>query len=152
MPVSDDKLVSRDQGGHKAHPCASSFQPTWPVPLLPGGAVATMEASPDMTIGDFKRQLQELQEDESMKEVTIVEVLMGERKLADNEETLTQAGLSPDVVLQVVFTVARTSSRQNNFISFSLSPRWTCDLGNAREHQRVQKAWVCCRAFFAEID
>eukprot|EP00913_Durusdinium_trenchii_P021173 g19894.t1 len=69
------------------------------------GAVATMEASPDMTIGDFKRQLQELQEDESMKEVTIVEVLMGERKLADNEETLTQAGLSPDVVLQVVFTV-----------------------------------------------
>ena len=66
-----------------------------------------MEASPDMTIGDFKRQLQELQEDESMKEVTIVEVLMGERKLTDDEETLMQAGFSQDVVLQVVFTAAR---------------------------------------------
>ena len=43
-----------------------------------------------------------------MKKVTSVEVVMGETKLIDDDQTIAEAGLSLDVVLHVLFTVARS--------------------------------------------
>ena len=36
-----------------------------------------------------------------------VKVILGETELVDNDETIVQAGLSPDAVLHVCFTVAK---------------------------------------------
>lgn len=71
------------------------------------GKTTALEVSPDMTIGEFKRELKELQdyEDELMKKMTSVKVIMGETMLVDNDQMIWKAGISPDVILQVCFTV-----------------------------------------------
>lgn len=70
-----------------------------------------VDVLPEMTIQELKRQLKDLlrADDESMKAVTMVELLVGETKLTD-DQTVVEAGLSEDVVLQVFFTVLRTCS------------------------------------------
>lgn len=68
-----------------------------------------MDAFPDMTIREFKLRLRQMQTwtDESMRRMTSVEVVMGSTKLVDNNQTVLQAGLSPDASVQVCFTVTR---------------------------------------------
>lgn len=67
-----------------------------------------------MTIGEVKKLLKGLQEghegDDNLRRMTMVEMVMGEAKLMDDTQTLTQAGLSPDVALHVLFTVIRICS------------------------------------------
>ena len=71
-----------------------------------GGQVKVVEASPDMTIREFKRQLKAMREEtaDELSKLTSVELLMGEAKLID-DETVMEAGLSSEVVLQVCFAV-----------------------------------------------
>ena len=78
------------------------------IDVFSGGKTTALEVSPDMTIGEFKRELKELQdyEDELMKKMTSVKVIMGETMLVDNDQMIWKAGISPDVILQVCFTVA----------------------------------------------
>ena len=75
-----------------------------------------VEASPDTTIGEFKRNLMDELTDLGSQfpfnadKFTSVQVMMGESKLTDNGETVMQAGLSSDVVLQACLTGMMTCS------------------------------------------
>ena len=57
------------------------------------GDVTIVEAAPEMTIGELKRQLKGKREwkDESMKKMTLVELMIGETKLIDDAETVMRA-------------------------------------------------------------
>ena len=75
-----------------------------------------VEASPDTTIGEFKRNLMDELTDLGSQfpfnadKFTSVQVMMGESKLTDNGETVMQVGFSSDVVLQAFLTVMMTCS------------------------------------------
>lgn len=77
-----------------------------------GGRITIVEAFPDTTVGEFKAELKGMQEfqDDLMKKMTSVEVVVSEGKLVDNDATVVQAGLSQDVVVQVCFTVIKICS------------------------------------------
>eukprot|EP00913_Durusdinium_trenchii_P003932 g3641.t1 len=71
------------------------------------GEDATIDVLPDTTIRDLKRQLKGLQvaEDELTRKMSLVEVIVGDRKLVRNQETVIQAGISSEVAVQVVFSI-----------------------------------------------
>lgn len=72
-----------------------------------GGAAATVEVMPDTTIRQLKQQLKAIQacEDEFTRSVSRVDLVVDGTKLCDDGQTVTQAGLSPDTEVQVLFTI-----------------------------------------------
>eukprot|EP00913_Durusdinium_trenchii_P034613 g32383.t1 len=92
------------------------------IPVLQmSGEAVIVDVLPEMTIQELKRQLKDLlrADDESMKAVTMVELLVGETKLTD-DQTVVEAGLSEDVVLQVFFTVRSVECSHQNEVGRSL--------------------------------
>lgn len=79
-----------------------------PVQLLSGEVLAELTVLPLTTVREFKRQVQELQpyKDEVTRRVSLVDVLLGDRKLLNDHETVEQAGLFADVAVRVLFRVA----------------------------------------------
>ena len=64
-----------------------------------------VDTHPFTTIGELKRQLKRICKDEVMRKMTSVDLVKDKAKLMNNHATVVEAGLSPDVVLQVCFTV-----------------------------------------------
>eukprot|EP00913_Durusdinium_trenchii_P019381 g18220.t1 len=62
---------------------------------------------PDTTIRQLKQQLKAIQacEDEFTRSVSRVDLVVDGTKLCDDGQTVTQAGLSPDTEVQVLFTI-----------------------------------------------
>ena len=62
---------------------------------------------PEMSVREFKQQLKGWQPstDELTHRMTKAEVLVGGRQLVDNDETVEAAGISPDAVVQVLFSI-----------------------------------------------
>ena len=79
------------------------------------GEVMMLKVTPEMTGQELKMQIKEQRfpEDNLRRETTRVEVLVGESKLLEKDETVTGAGLSPDSELTVIFkeNTVRCSNR-----------------------------------------
>lgn len=66
--------------------------------------VTDVEVTPDMPIWQMKQKLKALQEDDLARKVSIVQVLVGNRRLSNEDQTVAQAKISADTVVDVVFT------------------------------------------------
>lgn len=71
------------------------------------GEDVILDLMPTMTVRDLKRQLRALQscEDELTRKMSLVEVIVGDRKLVKNDETVHEAGISPEVAVNIVFSI-----------------------------------------------
>ena len=71
------------------------------------GEVAVIEAVPATTIREFKRELKALQRsvDELTRNMSLVEVMVDDRRLTDNDATLAEAGISEDKAVTVAFII-----------------------------------------------
>ena len=81
--------------------------------LRANGERIDLEVTSEMTGRELKRQIRELQTwDEFTRRTTVVELVLGERLLG-NDETVTDAGLTADAVVSVVFkpNTVRCSNR-----------------------------------------
>lgn len=71
------------------------------------GENVMLEVMPHTTIRDLKGQLKALQvcSDELTRLMTQVEIILEDEILVDDDETVSEAGISEDVALQVVFSI-----------------------------------------------
>lgn len=90
------------------------------------GKPEVLKVVPDWTVRDFKRQLKEIPcEDEVIQRLRDVDVVLGDLKLPD-DETLLEAGVSPEAEVQVVFNMqpvecaSQTEAKEAGFFRSSL--------------------------------
>ena len=79
------------------------------------GETLVLEVTPEMQMREVKEQIKDMQtwEDELSRDTTVVEVIFGDRKLANNDETLAQVGLSADSIVSAILrqNIARCSNK-----------------------------------------
>mmetsp|Transcript_127654 Transcript_127654/g.180125 ORF Transcript_127654/g.180125 Transcript_127654/m.180125 type:complete len:121 (+) Transcript_127654:31-393(+) len=68
------------------------------VQQLNGGNEA-FEVMPEMSVGDFKEQLREHFADSAPR----VELIVGDERLVDDNQTVVEAGICPELPVQVIF-------------------------------------------------
>ena len=71
------------------------------------GKVLLVEVTSDTTVGELKRRLKALHpsEDEQVRKMSTVDLVLGDMKLVNHHQNLVEAGISPDAVLSVLFSI-----------------------------------------------
>eukprot|EP00435_Cladocopium_sp_Y103_P064234 s414_g25.t3 len=87
------------------------------------GEDVVFEVNPEATVRDFKSQLRDRWPGHAE-----IHVILGEKELEDETETLQGAGLCPEVAVQVLFTGTTKPARE------AATTHVTLRMGDAREH------------------
>ena len=71
------------------------------------GKMVVLEIADETTIREFKEQLKGWQpsQDNLTRRLSKVHVLLGERKLTEDDETVVQGGISPEAVVHVQYSI-----------------------------------------------
>lgn len=71
------------------------------------GKVTILEVMPESTVRQLKRQLKGWQvcEEELTRKMSKVDLIVGEKQLVDGDETVIQAGISPEATVHVLFSI-----------------------------------------------
>ena len=73
---------------------------------IAGGEVTAVDAWPTMTVGELKRLVTEAllkDDDELLRRVTVVDLMLGERPLVEDSATIAECGLSNDKAVLAIF-------------------------------------------------
>ena len=71
------------------------------------GKIVVLEVMEDTTVSEFKELLRgwHPSEDDLIRRLSTVDVIVGETKLIEDDETIAQAGVSPEAVVHVHYSV-----------------------------------------------
>ena len=71
------------------------------------GKIVVLEVTDDTTLCQFKEQLRgwNPSQDDLIRRLSTVDVIVGDKKLNDDDETLLQAGICPDTVVHVQYGI-----------------------------------------------
>ena len=107
------------------------------------GEERILEVLPDLTLGDFKQQLKELQSSQDLRmKMSEVEVIVGDKKLEDDEQTLAEAGLGPEEGAEILFTIRPVECESQSLSGYAVERLKVVKIPNI---ERIQaKAFFNC--------